>query len=319
MNTIKKTIHMFLLFLPLLSPTLSYCAEGLTNNPIEVSKEVQPSYTFEYADHVANGTMMRNRSSGTIQLRGVPQKAEVLKGLLYFSYIDQYPDNDQNPQILFDGNLLQTRQIAISREPCWEMNMAALHSFVCDVTDYILCRAHPNQDYSIVLPFTKETNTSGENPWKPDTHSPDRLLEGATLIIVYKTEDTRGPLFIYDRLDYTMFSRYGRFTLYHPELDSVRALFTLIGADGQRGQGHDNIVSNEYSLFNGIQIAGPQWPVHTTTNIDWDGSDGWPLIQLWDTHSHYVMLYRDHARVQYIDREPPFDCLVPVAFVIDVQ
>ncbi len=86
----------------------------------------------------------------------------------------------------------------------------------------------------------------------------------------------------------------------------------MVGADGQRGQGHDNTASNELSFFNNNQIAGP--PVASS---DWDGSDGWPLVQLWDTHTHRVTLKGDVSQVDY--QAGGNDCLVPVAFVIDAN
>lgn len=54
----------------------------------------------------------------------------------------------------------------------------------------------------------------------------------------------------------------------------------MIGADGQRGCGHDNFASNELTYFNSTLIAGP-----TVAASDWDGDDGLTLPQLWDTHT----------------------------------
>ena len=105
-----------------------------------------------------------------------------------------------------------------------------------------------------------------------------------------------------------MFAGTAQFDLLHPGLDG-EGRFTMAGADGQRGSGHDNVASNELTFFNGNQIAGP--PVASS---DWDGSDGWPLVQLWDTHTHEVRLNGAVSSVRY---QASGDCLVPVAFVID--
>ena len=48
------------------SPQLRASAEA------EKQLEVNPTRRFEYADHVANGIAMRNRTAGTIHLRGAP-------------------------------------------------------------------------------------------------------------------------------------------------------------------------------------------------------------------------------------------------------
>jgi hypothetical protein len=95
------------------------------------------------------------------------------------------------------------------------------------------------------------------------------------LVVVYRTKDTTGPLFVYDALNNSMISGTVQFDLLHPNLANA-GRFTMVGADGQRGFGHDNSVSNELTFFDGNQIARP--PIASS---DWDGSDGWPLPQLW--------------------------------------
>ena len=136
-------------------------------------------------------------------------------------------------------------------------------------------------------------------------------VEGASLIVVYRTQDTTGPVFLYDALNNSMFAVTAQFDLQHPSLAGDGRL-TMVGADGQRGiGGTTNIGSNELTFFNGSQIAGP--PVASS---DWDGSDGWPLPQLWDTHTHNVNLNGSISSVRY---QGSLDCLVPVAFVIDAD
>ena len=49
---------------------------------------------------------------------------------------------------------------------------------------------------------------------------------------------------------------------------------------------------------------------------DWDGSGGWPMPQLWNTHTHNVKLNGSVSSVRY---QASGDCLVPVAFVIDAD
>jgi hypothetical protein len=168
---------------------------------------------------------------------------------------------------------------------------------------------HFNQDYQVVLQFDAETSTSGQNPWAPIEAEKVRV-EGATLVIVYRNQDTTGPLFVYDALNNSMFSATAQFDLLHPNL-AATGRFTMVGADGQRGAGHDNGASNELTFFDGNQIAGP--PVASS---DWDGSAGWPLPQLWDTHTHNVRLNGGVSSVRY---QSSGDCLVPVAFVIDAD
>ena len=58
------------------------------NAEAEKALRVEPTRTFEYADHVANGVAMRNRTAGTIHLRGAPVPSKVLAALLYFNFSD---------------------------------------------------------------------------------------------------------------------------------------------------------------------------------------------------------------------------------------
>ena len=115
-------------------------------------------------------------------------------------------------------------------------------------------------------------------------------------------------MFLYDDLSNTDFSGTLTLSLLH-SYKSGPGLFSMGGADGQRGSGHTNFASNETSWFNSVQIAGP--PIAMS---DWDGTDGLPLPQLGDTHTHNVTLNDHVSKVKYISGG---DCLVPTVFVIE--
>jgi hypothetical protein len=270
--------------------------------------KVDPSRKFEFADHVANGVAMRNRTSGTIALRGAPVPSRVLTALLYFNFSDGSREGRRTAPVLFDGNLIVADKTGDHDDPCW--GMAGNHSYVADVTRFVPVGGNLNQDYQVVLPFDENTSTTGQNPWAPIEPNQKVRVEGATLVVVYRNQDTTGPVFVYDAINNAMFSASAQFDLLHPALDGA-GRFTMAGADGQRGAGHDNGASNELTFFDGNQIAGP--PVASS---DWDGSDGWPLVQLWDTHTHNVKLTGTVSSVRY---QASGDCLVPVAFVIDAD
>ncbi len=276
----------------------------------DVEIQVDPSYHYDKADHVANGIAMRNRTSGTIHLRGVPAGARVIQSLLYWNFSDNFQSGPDTMPVLFDGNLIISRKTADNPDPCW--GKTGNHTYVADVTAFTDTSGSPNQDYQVVLVFDEVTVTNGINPWPPAIPAADVLAEGATLIVVYQDEKTSGPLAIYDKLSGTTFSSSFNATLTNPAPlnPAIPDLFTMVGADGQLGSNGYNVgSSNELTFFNGIQIAGP--PV---TNSDWDGSDGWPLVQLWDTHTHEVELKGPTSRLTY---NAGADCLTPVAFVLD--
>lgn len=275
---------------------------------IQVKKELKPSYEFADAAHVANGISMRNRTAGTIHLRGIPYKSKIVKALLYFNFLDMNQSGEYRFPILFNGNRILANKTADHRDPCWDVVKYA-HTYVADVTSYVNTTGSQNQDYRIVLLFDYDTDTDGANPWDGLLIDSLHHVEGASLIAVYQNHSTKGDVFIYDKLNKSMFNTYGLFYLFHPPFYGP-GLLTMAGADGQLGEGYDPIVSNEVTIFNGIQIAGP--PI---TNSDWDGSDGWPLNQLWDTHTHPIKVSGNLSRLEY---KSGYDCLIPAVFVIDI-
>ena len=268
---------------------------------------IEPAFKFAKARHVANGVAMRNRTSGTIHLRGVPNGRRVISALLYWNVLDNAFIGSNTFPVLFNGNRVNGTKTADSPDPCWS-GVIGSHSYVANVTQFVDGSGHPNQDYEVVLQFDELTSTTGQNPWDP-VEFQDVRAEGAGLIVVYE-DPFSGPLYIYDDLSNSMFFSNATFNLGH-NLHRRSALFTMFGADGQRGFGHNNLLTNEMTFFNLAQIAG-----NPVTNSDWDGSDGWPLPQLWDTHTHIVSLFGNTSTVRY---QTGGDCLVPVAFVIDVN
>jgi len=237
----------------------------------------------------------------------VPSK--VLAALLYFNFSDGSRDGQRIVPVLFNANRVVARKTGDHDDPCW--GMTGNHSYVADVTQLVPIGGDLNQDYQVVLQFDGETSTTGQNPFSTPEPSQKVRTEGATLVVVYRTKDTTGPVFVYEALNNSMFSGTAQFDLLHPNLANF-GRFTMVGADGQRGfSGYDNIGSNELTFFDGNQIAGP--PIASS---DWDGSAGWPLPQLWDTHTHYVKLDGSISSVRY---QASGDCLVPVAFVIDAD
>jgi hypothetical protein len=285
------------------SPQLRTSAEA------EKMLKLDPSRKFEFADHVANGIAMRNRIAGTIQLRGAPVPSKVLAALLYFNFSDDLREGPRSVPVLFNANKIVAGKTADHVDPCW--GMAGNHSYVADVTQFLPIGGSLNQDCQVVLQFDAQTSTSGQNPFSTGEPGVKVRVEGATLVVVYRTQDTTGSVFVYDALNNSMFAGTAQFDLTHPSL-AGDARFTMVGADGQLGStGYGNISSNELTFFNGSQIAGP--PVASS---DWDGSDGWPLPQLWDTHTHYVKVSGSLSSVRY---QASGDCLVPVAFVVDAD
>ena len=205
----------------------------------EKALRVEPTRTFEYADHVANGIAMRNRTAGTIHLRGAPVPSKVLAALLYFNFSDGSRDGQRNVPVLFNANRVVANKTGDHDDPCW--GMTGNHSYVADVTQLVPIGGDLNQDYQVVLHFDAETSTTGQNPWATPEPGQKVRTEGATLVIVYRTKDTTGPLFVYDALNNSMFSGTAQFDLLHPNLANA-GRFSMVGADGQRGFGVTTIL-----------------------------------------------------------------------------
>lgn len=260
--------------------------------------------TFTFADsaHVANGIALRNRDSGWIPVRGVPVGGIVVKAYLYWNFSNTAAIGANSDQALFEGNRVVGAKVADNGDPCW--SMAGNHTYRADVTAFMPIY-RPNGDYRVML--FSSSSTSGQNPWNPSEAETIRT-EGATLVVVYRsTTLTVGKVVnIYDKLTGSGFSASATFTLNNTFSGS--GLFTMTGADGQR-QGYTNSASNETTLFDTTQIAGP--PIAAS---DWDGSSGWPLPQLWDVHTHQVDF--NGSGNSAITYTAGADCLVPVAFVL---
>ncbi len=305
---------------------------GNSKGPL-APKVINACQKFSDVRHVANGVALRNSKRGFIHLRGIPANSNVIKAFLYWAYIDKNAVGASKSKVKFQSEILQGNLIADNLNPGWKnpdfVGDGGTHTYKKDVTDIVNSYGNPNRNYA--FRFLDTSNAfSGENPWSPaDFHKVK--LEGASLLIIYTNQtdefSTLGKsVYLYDNcLKGTGFYGYQSLTLKHPSI-SGEGLFTMCGADGQRGvKGYDNgdqgsnRLSNEKTFFNGIQIAGP--PVAAS---DWDGSAGLPLPQLWDVHTHIVGFGGTDSALVY---KPVcedacaggtiVDALIPVFFVIE--
>ncbi|UJS16063.1 MAG: DUF3344 domain-containing protein [Candidatus Jettenia sp.] len=280
-------------------------------------KTIAPNVTISNAGHVANGIALADKTSGWISLRGVPNGSTIVRAFLYWNFSDTNATGFGGSAVVFNGNRVNGFKRADNSDTCWQF--IGNHTYRANVTPFIPAN-NPNIDYKVVINFNGTTTTKGRDPMSTDDIG-SRMLKGATLIAVYSDESTTGKqVRIYDALSDSKFDHTGTFTFTHPAL-SGSGLFTMCGADGQRGgylKAHENEfnLSNEKTTFNGTQIAGP--PLVTS---DWDGSTGLPLPQLWDVHTHPVTLSGTSSVVIYTSPDTDIrvtaDCLIPVAFVLE--
>jgi len=303
-----------------LSITLSICAflgasagSAIADNGVIDSKyqsndqstadlDVPAKYTYADAGHAIAGVAMRNRIDGTIGLRGVPKGKRVQRAYIYVNMQAAANEKLFLP-LLFEGNKVTSRLIARNPDLCW--GSQGNYTYRADVTPFIPTWK-PNQDYDLTVLFSTKTNTSGESPWYYNDSSVD-FSNGAALVVVYKDMGS-GPVSIYDEFSGgSMSSGSYNFMLdsygLYPDYPTA---FSMAGADGQ------NNSSGEKSYFNTVQIAGEGAP---NSASDWDGSTGWPTVQLFDVVSHNVVTSAtDTETVTY---DIGVDCVAPVVMVLD--
>jgi hypothetical protein len=162
-------------------------------------------------------------------------------------------------------------------------------------------------------------DTSGSNPWISGSLGPVKW-EGAALVVTYRNTSIPSThrVSIFDRLQgaangstlpnssFAVAMSTGGGTPF-----SGTGLFTQISADGQTGASFSNIATGETDNFNAVLLAGPggQYP-----QSNWDGSNGWPQPELWDTHTMDVSFSGGAVNTDTTNI-PTGDCIAAVAYV----
>jgi hypothetical protein len=234
-------------------------------------------------DHVANGAGTRNTGSGTIRLRGVCPKAVAVRAQLYWGTIGSGPiPLFQRARI--NGRLVQGTLVGSSPQPNWGCQWFA--AYVANVITHIA----PGINGDYVISDLPTATKRGGDPWLCDSACPKS--EGASLVVIFATSNapTNARVFVNRRV--ATFA--GAINIDNPlpvPLPAHRALkHTRIGADGQVGASNDSygFATNERTFLGPVggplvQIKGPGSAFNQDS--DWNGDDGTPLNQLWDTHT----------------------------------
>lgn len=229
-------------------------------------------------------------------------------------------DNQAIPSatVSVNGVAVSGRLIGQGATPCWGPTSALNLAYRAEVPLYLLYNGI-NGEYRI-SGVASGTGT-GANPWDSPVTLP--LAEGASLVVFYQVPNgTFQQTLVYEApISGTMFGAVFNTVLVGFTAARALAKFTLIGADGQSDAGlsGDSNGSSETSFFQGVQIAGPHSGLgpQIDNDSDWNGQDGQPLNQLWDTRTHLVGITQGStsASVQYLSNA---DCLVVVAFFLSL-
>jgi len=268
-------------------------------------------------DHVANGVATRNAGFGTIRLRGAPTGATRVRAFLYWGEIITGPIALAQT-VLFRGVPVTGRLIGVSAPPCWPGT-----SFVAYRASVIaLVAPGINGDYLVSrLP---SSIVDGRDPWlHAPVPAPTPLSEGASLVVIYSHPSVPLAARVFINNGAVMF--FGAAAINNPLPAPVPAYSTLkhtrLGADGQVGSSTfaSAPITSERTFLNLVQIKGIGSAFNTDS--DWNGGDGAPLNQLWDTNTsslfgnpvppgavNYVVRYLSNG-----------DCIVAVAHVLSVK
>jgi hypothetical protein len=288
---------------------------------------VEPYATYTNAAHVANGASLRNVGQATIRLRGMPSDAHIIHAWLYWDFTSLTAPTPLQSNVFFGkvGTFVNIHlpvsgaRIGSGVDPCWYGGSNFV--FRADATHLI----NGNGDYLVSLFLGASSLTNGSNPWGPPIAGP--LAEGASLVVVYGSSlEKTGTVVVYDRgLAGTEFESALTYNLDDVPAPSTGAsIFTEIGADGQIGAGlvagislaPGDTFTGKTTAVNATVIAGPGG---SDNDSDWNGSDGVPLNQLWDTHSHDISGLLVTGLNNITVDDPGGDCLVAVASVLTVR
>jgi hypothetical protein len=268
-------------------------------------------------DHVANGVGTRNLGKGTIRLRGVPFGAVAVRAWLYWGTIIRAAAPPATDTAVIDGVKVTGTLVGSSLPPCWPGDF-----FVAYRASVIArLKAGINGDYVIEI-ATSAVASNGQDSWFKPT-PPNPLSEGASLVVEYADRDVAAGAKVY----YNNFARrfFGPIVINNgifPALPAYTVLkHTRLGADGQVGISTiaETPITDERTFLAGVQIRGTGGGINL--DPDWNGNDGGPLNQLWDTHSDTFtqQLIKPGAlnyQVRYVANG---DCIVAVAHILGVK
>jgi hypothetical protein len=289
-------------------------------------------------DHAAAGTGLRNFDSGTIRLRGIPTGSTVVRAYLYWAMLCVSTTNcPTSVDVEFEGRTISSTRICTGVNPCWAGGPIA--AYRADVTGLMpattptaVANKVINGDYRLNGFPSHPAERDGRDPWSPITTNLPKL-EGATLLVVYSNPSlsTMGRVYIHNGC--STFS--GTLNVSNALVPAAYmpsfVKFTRFGADGQAGSGTvvSPSVSNETTFFGGpstncatatlTQIAGDGSLYDRDS--DWNGHDGEPLNQLWDTRTTVVTgrLGQPSAANYCVRYVSAGDCITSIGYVLSVR
>ena len=274
-------------------------------------------------DHVANGVGTRNAGFGTIRLRGTPPGAVAVRAFLYWGTIYDGAAIPINARATFNGRHVIGRVVGVSAPPCWP------GSFFAAYRASVIALLTPGIDGDYLVSDLPTSLKDGRDPWlHAPVPAPRPLSEGASLVVIYAHNSTPLSARVFLNQGAAMF--FGTVdinnALPQPVPNYSISKHTRLGADGQVGSSTFAIlpVTDERTFLGPnpgslTQIKGPGSGFNGDS--DWNGTDGGPLNQLWDTQtsSFFEQLIPPGSTSYTVRYVSNGDCIVAVAHVLGVK
>lgn len=274
-------------------------------------------------DHVANGVGTRNAGFGTIRLRGVTPGSVAVRAYLYWGTIQAAAAPLQI--VCFNGQRVRGQLIGTAVPSCWGPGVFCAYraSVIALLTPGI------NADYKVSC--MPSSLVDGRDPWDRcvgPVPAPLPLSEGATLVVVYANRciPRTAQLFINNG---AAFFAVGGININNPFPPGIllkpytNLKHTRLGGDGQVGAStfSNSPITDERSFLGPpffTQIKGRFSPFNWDS--DWNGDDGGPLNQLWDTHTDSFGQILTPGIANYIVRYTANgDCVFAVAHILSTR
>lgn len=282
--------------------------------------------TFGGVDFAVAGTQTRNAGYGTIRLRGVPARASLVLAFLYWGEVVAAPV-PATADVNFEGRRISGDLIGTSTQPCWNSS-GVFALYRANVSLFI--PAEIDGDYQV--DGFNSFLVDGRDPWA-FTPTPGintlPLAEGASLVVFFIDAETPAGARVYLHHGPAFFSGLVDFT--HTLSPALPAHLFLrharIGADGQHGAGRaaTATLSDERTFIGPttaalVQIRGTGSAINTDS--DWNGADGRPINQLWDTNDDDLSTRAVLAAgdTSYVVRYQSFgDCIEAAVHILGVR
>jgi hypothetical protein len=273
----------------------------------------------------SGGVGLRNRGAGSLAVSGVLPPVQA--AYIYWAVITNGAASAANKTIMLQ-RLSPTPVSTVTRitgtnvgtgpSPCWPGNTITVFRGTVPTTV-----ATGNGVYQVTLLKGASGSTAGGDPWVTATLP---LMEGASMVIIGTGSATQRVAIYDEGLSGKTFEgdHVFSYSLILPITATGKlTLFESIGADGQQGVSRLAVkgVADETTVINGVHIAGPS---SNFNDSDWNGSSARPLPQLWDDVGHDITAATPKG-TKTLDvsiangDETPYDCMTPVANVVQVQ